>query len=251
MNLSLKGKTALVTGAGGGIGRGILDALTQSGAEVIGCGRRSSGELTLPAGVAYHRCDVTSREEIEELLKNIDNDFGKLDILVSNAGGNVFKGTEGCSEEDWSLNMDLNLTSHWRVAKAAAPLLRRGDNPVIQIMSSNHGYQTMKGCFPYNVTKTALMGLVRAMALDLAPSIRVLGLAPGFIETEGSEKWFRSFENPMAEREKTMAIHPLKALGTIEQIGGFSLFLSSPYAAFMTGETIIIDGGRTAVLQEV
>jgi len=251
MELSLKGKTALVTGSGSGIGRGILEILNSSGAEVIGCGRTASGELNFPEGSIYYQCDITSPGEIDALVEKIKNDFGKLDILISNAGSNVFKGVQGCSEDDWAYNMDLNLTSHWRIARAVAPLLLRGENPVIQIMSSNHGYQTMKGCFPYNVAKTALLGLVRSMALDLAPDIRVIGLAPGFIETEGSKKWFGSFDNPETERRKTIDIHPLKALGRVEQIGGFCTFLSSPYAAFMTGETIIIDGGRCAVLQEV
>ncbi|OQY32405.1 MAG: hypothetical protein B6241_11050 [Spirochaetaceae bacterium 4572_59] len=88
------------------------------------------------------------------------------------------------------------------------------------------------------------------MALDLAPDIRVIGLAPGFIETGGSKKWFDNFDDPEAERRRTIDTHPVKALGTVKQVGGFSVFLSSPYAAFMTGETIIIDGGRCAVLQE-
>lgn len=251
MNLSLKGKTALVTGSGSGIGKGIFDVLCEAGATVIGCGRRTLNQDCLPGDSEYYQCDVTSISDLTKLTASIKGKHGKLDILVSNAGTNFFYNAEECSEEKWSNNIELNLSSHWRISKLAAPLLRRGDYPVIQIMSSNHAYRSIRGCFPYNVAKTALLGLVRSMALDLAPDIRVIGLAPGFIETDISKKWFGSFENPESEKKRTIDIHPLKRLGTPRQIGGFSVFLSSPYAAFMTGETLVMDGGRCAVLQEI
>ena len=117
-------------------------------------------------------------------------------------------------------------------------------------MTSNHAYQTIPGCFPYNVTKTALTGLVRSLAIEWGPAIRTIGLAPGFIDTPGNQQWFNSFPDPEKERERTINLHPVKRIGTTEEIGAWCVFLTSNYAAFASGTTYVIDGGRSALMQD-
>jgi len=108
----------------------------------------------------------------------------------------------------------------------------------------------MKGCFPYSVAKAGLLAMVKAMAIEWAPHIRTVGIAPGFIDTPGNQKWFDSFDDAEKARASTVALHPVKRLGTPEEIGAWCVFLASDYAAFANGTTYLIDGGRSALMQD-
>ncbi|WP_449439659.1 SDR family oxidoreductase [Pedobacter steynii] len=200
--------------------------------------------------VSYVKADMRNPEEIRTFVETIaDREGGKINILVSNAGKNVFDRPEGCSEMDWDFNMNLNLASHWRITKFSKPYLEK-NNGVIIVISSNHAYSTLPGCFPYNITKTALTGLVRSLAIEWGPKIRTVGIAPGFIDTPGNQLWFDSFLDPALEKQKTIELHPVKNLGTPEEIGGWCAFLASEYAAFASGTTYLVDGGRNALMQD-
>ena len=118
------------------------------------------------------------------------------------------------------------------------------------MISSNHAYSTLPGCFPYNITKTALTGLVRSLAIEWGPKIRTVGIAPGFIDTPGNQLWFDSFLDPVMEKQRTIELHPVKNLGTPDEIGGWCAFLASEYAAFASGTTYLVDGGRNALMQD-
>jgi NAD(P)-dependent dehydrogenase (short-subunit alcohol dehydrogenase family) len=258
--IDLSGRVALVTGVTSGIGAGVARLLAKAGADVAGCGL-SAPESDKAAEFAssikaagrralYRKTNVEQAEDLDSLVQAVVAEFGRIDILVSSAGRNIFEGAEHCSEADWSRNIDLNLASHWRLAKLCKPHLEASGRGVVQIMTSNHAYATIPGCFPYNVTKTALTGLVRSLAIEWGHRIRVVGIAPGFIETPGNDEWFTSFPDPQKERSRTIQSHPAGKLGTCEEIGAWSAFLASDYAAFATGTTYLIDGGRLALLQE-
>jgi NAD(P)-dependent dehydrogenase (short-subunit alcohol dehydrogenase family) len=176
--------------------------------------------------------------------------LGGLDIVVSNAGRNAFHGASAASEQDWQDCMNLNLASHWRLAKAARPHLEKAGPGVFIVIGSNHAYHTLPGCFPYNVAKSALTGLVQSLAIEWGPSVRVVGVAPGFIDTPGNQAWFDSFPDPSAERALTHSRHPTGRIGTPAEVGNLCAFLASPLAGFITGNTILIDGGRSAVMQD-
>ncbi|MBB6126120.1 SDR family NAD(P)-dependent oxidoreductase [Mucilaginibacter lappiensis] len=253
--IDLSGKTVLITGASSGIGLGVAKMLAKAGANISGCGLENNGsefinEVENQGGQAqYSICDVTKKEELQKLVQDTIEKFGQIDILISNAGGNIFEGLEDCDDEHWTQNIDLNLASHWRLAKLCKPYLQK-NNGVIIIMTSNHAYSSIPGCFPYNVAKTALTGLVRSMAIEWSPEIRTVGLAPGFIDTPGNQAWFNSFPDPQKERTRTVNMHPVKKLGTTDEIGAWCVFLASSYAAFASGTTYLIDGGRSALMQE-
>ncbi|WP_104382835.1 SDR family NAD(P)-dependent oxidoreductase [Sphingobacterium sp. HMA12] len=258
--IDLTGKVVLVTGGISGIGLGVSMQFAQAGATVIACAELPLSDKMVASfflemepyqqRTFYYEADVSQEAAITKLATLLEQEHGRLDILISNAGRNVFKGLDDCTVADWNSNSTLNLSSHWLLAKNLKPLLVQASPGVIIIMASNHAYASIRGCFPYNVTKGALLSLVRAMAIEWAPTVRTVGLAPGFIDTPGNQKWFDTFPDAHQERQKTIDSHPVKRLGTAEEIGGWCVFLSSGYASFASGATYLIDGGRSALLQE-
>ncbi|MEC3907883.1 SDR family oxidoreductase [Tamlana sp. 2201CG12-4] len=260
LTIDLKGKTALVTGVSNGVGQGVAKILAKAGCNISGCGRSAENSEGAKAFIdniekegtqaIYTAHDITSIKAQEKLIQKTIATFGSIDILVSNAGVNVFEGAEKCSEEQWQFNMELNLKSHWQLSKLCKPYLEKSGKGVILIMTSNHSNYTIPGCFPYNVAKTAIKGLVQSLAIEWGPKIRAIGIAPGFIDTKGNQKWFDSFPDAAKERQRTIDAHPVKRIGTSEEIGALCAFLASDAAAFISGTTYLIDGGRSALMQD-
>lgn len=260
LTIDLKGKTAFITGASSGIGFGISRVLARAGCTISGCASSREGsdeamafsKMIIEEGVIgdYNYCDVTNFPHMEKLVEATAKKFGGIDILVSNAGVNIFEGAENCTNEQWDFNADLNLKSHWKLSLLCKPWLEKSKKGVILIMTSNHSEATIPGCFPYNVTKTALKGLVQSLAVEWGPHIRTVGIAPGFIDTKGNQKWFDSFPDADKERQRTISMHPVKKLGTPEEVGMLCAFLASDAANFISGTTYLIDGGRSALMQD-
>ena len=261
LGIDLSGRVAIVTGSSRGIGFGVAKMLAQAGCHVAGCSlqERSSERVEQFLNIVesfgcqsfYQKCDITNPDDIQDFVSAVVERFDTIDILVSNAGVNVFKGVDDCSLDDWTFNINLNLRSHWLISKACRPYLQKSPyGGSIVIMTSNHAYNSISGCFPYNTTKTALLGLVNAMSLEWKNRIRVNGLAPGFIDTEGGDSWFHTFENPNAEKQRTIDRHLVPKLGSVDEVGAFCAFLASDYASFMTGTTYLMDGGRSAIMQD-
>lgn len=259
--INLKGKVAVVTGVTSGIGKGVAKFLAKAGCNVAGCAQsplesdiaKDFIEIIENENVKciYRKVDVTQSENLKSFVGKVINTLGKIDIVVSNAGANLFQKPEECTDLQWQINIDLNLKSHWQLSRYCKPHLEKSNNGVILIMTSNHGFQTLPSCFPYNIMKTALTGMVRSLAIDWSPKIRTVGIAPGFITTESAETWFDSFPYPNKKKQKIVDIHPVKRLGTVDDVGAFCVFLSSDYARFITGTTYLIDGGRSAIMQDL
>ena len=260
LEIDLTGKRALVTGASDGVGVAVARVLARAGCHIAGTGRvapdhpravelldslREQGREGI-----YLAGDLSDPAVPARLVDETVSVFGGLDIVVSNAGRNDFMGAETASEQDWQDCMSLNLASHWRLAKAARPHLMKNGAGVFIVMTSNHAFRTIPGCFPYNVAKTALTGLVRSLAIEWGPDIRVVGVAPGFIDTPGNQTWFDSFPDPAAERARTAALHPVGRIGMPEEVGNLCAFLASPLSGFITGDTLLMDGGRSALMQD-
>ncbi|MGH2524954.1 MAG: SDR family NAD(P)-dependent oxidoreductase [Anaerolineales bacterium] len=123
-------------------------------------------------------------------------------------------------------------------------------NPVIIITASNHAFYTLPNSVPYNVAKAGLVAMVQSLAIEWGPHIRAVGIAPGFIDTPMNIEWFGQFPDPAAKRAQVVGIHPVGRLGTPEEVGALCAFLCSPLAGFISGTTILIDGGRSAVMQD-
>jgi len=260
LEINLTGRRALVTGVSSGIGAAIAAALAQAGCDVAGCGSRpaeDAGARDFISSVKSHgraahylSVDLATADGPAQFVDFAAQKLGDIDIVVSNAGRNIFKGAEKCTEADWAECMNLDLASHWRLARAAKPHLEQARPGVIIVISSNHAWGTIPGCFPYNVAKAGLLGLVQSLAIEWGNRIRCVGIAPGFIDTAGNDTWFNSFPDPAAERARTEKLHPVGRLGSVDEIGALCAFLASTHAGFISGTTLLVDGGRSALMQD-
>jgi len=250
----LKGKRAIVTGAGQGIGEAIARLFAVHGADVLIAERNATtGAAVANAIVAaggrakFVETDVTIAAQVERLAAAA----GAVDILVNNAGANVFYEPLEMPVEAWKRCMDLDLEAAWTCARAILPgMLGRGAGSIVNIASA-HSFQIIPHCFPYPVAKHALVGLTRALAIEYAArGVRVNAIAPGYIDTPIAEAYWATFADPAAERARAENIHPPKRIGRPEEVAHTALFLASDEAPFINAETIVIDGGRSALYHD-
>jgi len=236
----LDGKTALVTGAGRGIGRATALALAQAGAKVIAVAR-TQADLDELARQSEGRVEPWAADVRDEAFLARMEAMPDLDILVNNAGGNRPKLMVDVDDETLDWMIDLNIRSVYRVARAAARAMGRGG--VIVNMSSQMGHVGSPRRTVYCMTKHAVEGLTKAMAVELAPrGIRVVSIAPTFVMTPMTRPMFED-----AEFSKFVYdMLPLNELPTPEDIAEGILFLVSPGARFVTGDSLRVDGGWTA-----
>jgi NAD(P)-dependent dehydrogenase (short-subunit alcohol dehydrogenase family) len=239
--IDLNGKKALVSGVCRGIGAGIARQLAKAGCDVAGCGQSQPDDEGRRA--TYQFVDISSPHGPQQWVEQAAQLMGGVDIIVSNAGKNFFAGVEKCDEKIWSECIELDLAAHWRLARAAKVHLEKSSQPVIIIITSNHAWRTMPGCFPYNVAKAGLVAMIQSLAIEWGPHVRAVGVAPGFIDTPSNDEWFNSFPNPAAERARTEQKHPVRRIGTADEIGSLCAFLASNHAGFISGTTLHVDGG--------
>jgi NAD(P)-dependent dehydrogenase (short-subunit alcohol dehydrogenase family) len=261
LQIDLSYTRALLTGASSGIGLGIASAMAQAGCDIAGCGlepaesdgvNRFYGRVESQGRHAHYRTiDLTDPDETREFVEWAAEKLDGIDFVISNAGANFNLGAAKTSEELWRKNMELNLAAHWRVAQSAKPYLDLAARPVIVINASNQAFRTLSGSFPYNVAKAALPGMVQSLALEWGTHVRTIGIAPGFIDTPMNVEWFARAPDPAAKRRQVEGIHPVGRIGTPEEVGALCAFLCSPLAGFISGTTILIDGGRSAIVQDL
>ncbi len=247
----LDGKIALVTGAGRGLGRAIAAALASAGAEVL-LNSRSPAELDIVAieiAAAGGQArplpfDITDPAAMRAAFASIDRDFGRLDILVNNAGVNRPQPFLDVDEETLDRLINLNMRALFLTAQAGARLMVSNKSGVIINMSSQMGHVGSElNRTVYVMTKHAVEGLTKAMAVELAPQgVRVVSIAPTFIKTPLTTPFFDdpSFNKWVHDRI------PLGRLGTLDEVANAVVFLASPAAGLVTGSSLLVDGGWTA-----
>ena len=182
--IDLTGKVVLITGVSSGIGLGTAHEFARAGACVAGCARKPESDDSVSAFLQavegegckalYVQADVTQEEELEKLVQEVIATFGRLDIVVSNAGMNVFEGAAECSESRWAYNLGFELGFPLAFGQDCQTLFGTKRQWVILLMTSNHAFCSIPGCFPYNVTKTAITGLVRSLTIEWGPKIRTV-----------------------------------------------------------------------------
>jgi len=247
---SLVGRTALVTGGSKGLGKAVAKAFAQAGAEVFISSRTEKELQTTAAEIAavtaarveYGIADMTRREEVERLAETAIQRMGKIDILVNNAGANIPQSIDRIRDEDWSYLVELNLTSCMALSRALAPgMMQRRWGRIIHV-SSIMGLASTRGRSAYSATKSALFGLARASAIDLAEyNITVNCLAPGPFATD----------LPVAvltpEQWKALAASTaLNRFGDAGELEGPALLLASDAGSYITGSVLVVDGGAMA-----
>jgi len=244
--MTLNNKAAIVTGAGQGIGKGIALALAKEGCKVTASDINENNAKTTAAEIAKAggkslavRCDVSKKKEVDNLVTKALAEFGKLDILVNNAGIFPFKPFLEMAEADWDKVLDVNLKSIFLCSQAAAKAMPGGGK--IVCISSIASFVGFEGLTHYCASKGGINALVRAMALELAPKkINVNAVAPGAIDTPGAQAAF----NEKAAKQ-TIAAIPWGRMGQPQDIASAVVFLASDQADYITGQTIIVDGGWT------
>ena len=250
----LSGKSAFVTGAGQGIGRGIAEELAAQGASVTIAevnpitGQAVADEMCKSGYQAILvQVDIRSEEDIKSGIAAHLERFNRLDILVNNAGRNQQYDASQMSVDEWEKSMSLNLRGAWLCCKHALPVMAAQESGVIINIASVHATMTMTNNFPYNVAKSGILGLTRSIALDWGQSnIRAVAVSPGYIRTQPVTDGFSQAADPEAEEQRVIELHPLKRIGEPENVGALVAFLASDDACYITGTEVVIDGGISA-----
>lgn len=248
--LSLEGKVALVTGGSRGIGKAIALTLADAGADVVVSSRKLE-DLKLVAneirGIGRRALAVTAHgresEDIRNLVETIKNEFGRIDILVNNAATNPAMGPIVDMEEKmYDQIMNTNLKGYTLLSQLAAKLMINEGGGAIVNISSILGVTPGYGLGLYSISKAAIIMLTKSMAKELGEhNIRVNGIAPGYVQTSFSKALW-SNESMMKEKLKDI---PLKRIAQPEEVGRTVLYLVSEASAYVTGQTIIMDGGAS------
>lgn len=247
ITVDLKDQVAVVTGASQGLGKAIAIALAQNGAKVLCVARNAEKladtvkEIEAAGGVSEAvPCDVTDRQAAADVVTGAKERHGRLDILVNNAGITRDKLMRGMSDEEWDDVIATNLTSCFVCSRAAAGIMRRAKYGRIINIASISGLMGNPGQANYSASKAGMMGLTRTLSKELIPrGVTVNAVAPGFI---ASEMTAEMGEVVIQEVKKSI---PAKRVGQPEEVAAAVLFLASADAGYITGQTIVIDGGVT------
>jgi len=247
----LENKVAIITGARRGIGQGIAKALAQEKCNVVvsdidqkDCEKVAKDLKQLGVKALAVKCDVSDKSEVENLFKQTMKEFGKLDILVNNAGVFPFISFTEMKETDWDKVIDVNLKSVFLCSQEAVKIMSSGGR-IINI-SSIASFIGFEGLVHYCASKGAINSMIRALALELAPKkITVNAVAPGAIDTPGASQPDQPRTAAEETKKQTISMIPLSRMGQPEDIANTVVFLASEKASYITGQTIIVDGGWT------
>lgn len=239
----LAGKTALVIGAARGIGKGIAQRFIAEGANVVLADwEAEAGQATADAlGVPFIATDISKFADAEAAVALAVSRFGRLDIIIQNAGIYPWQLIEDTSSEDWDRVMAVNLRGSFHAAKAALkPMRAQGYGRILFTSSITGPYVTSPGHGHYSATKAGINGFIRSAALEFSSyGITVNGVEPGNILTEGIQE-----QRGDAHIASMVAAIPLGRLGSVSDVANAFLFLASDEASYITGTTIVVDGGQ-------
>ncbi len=244
--MSLEGKIALVTGASRGIGRAIAETLVEKGATVIGTATSENGAAAisdyLGANGKGFALNVTDTDSIASVLKSITDEFGAVDILINNAGITRDNLLMRMKDDEWTDIMDTNLTSIFRLSKAVLRGMMKKKNGRIVNVGSVVGTMGNAGQTNYAAAKAGVIGFTKSMAREVASrGVTINTVAPGFIETDMTKALNDE------QRAATLSNVPAGRLGDPKEIAAAVAFLASPEAAYITGETLHVNGGMYMV----
>lgn len=241
----LDGKTALVTGGGSGIGLAAAQCLSASGARVIIAGRRQdvldAALETIGEGAAARTLDLTDTKSLEQFEAQLAEDFGPIDILINNAGNTIKKPFEDSTIEDFDQVFDVHVRGALELSRHVIKRQLTNGGGSIQFIASMTSFIGQPLVMGYTVSKTAITGAVRGLSAEFAErGIRVNAVAPGWIDTDLFRK---ATQSDPKRRAKILGRIQTNTIGKPEDIGWACAYLASPAASYITGQTLIVDGG--------
>lgn len=249
--MRFKDKVVVVTGAGSGIGEGIAEEFGKEGAEVAiveihpGNGRKVEEKL-IAQGIqaAFVHTDIADEDSVIAAVQQINKTFGKMDVLINNAGVTLWRNLLDTTVSEWDKIMGVNLKGMFLMSKHCAPCIKLSDVRSIVNISSVHANLTLAGVDAYVASKGGIVSLTRSMALSLRElKIRVNGICPGYIETPMTTDVLAAAKDSERLKERFLSFHLADRLGTAKDIGRVCMFLSSEDAAFVNGHIMVVDGG--------
>lgn len=249
------GEVAIVTGGAMGIGKAIVERLAGEGAAVLvadideTAGRETAAaQRAAGRNVVFQKTDVADPAMVDAMTEACVARLGPPGVLVNNAGIALTGDPLTLSQDDWRRSFSVDLDALWYTSRRVIPhMLTRGSGVIVNI-ASVHAFQIIAGYFPYPVAKHAVIGLTRALAIEYAArGIRVNAISPGAIDTPINVKIWEATGDAAAERRRWEELHPQKRIGTPEEVAAATAFLASSEAAFINGENLVMDGGRSVV----
>jgi len=254
--MRLENKVTIVTGAGKGIGWGIATVFSKEGAKVVvvdwdeEAGKKTAEEIRQAGGDAlFVNCDVSNEEQVKAMVQATLDKYGRIDVLVNNAGIGVYKPLLEATSEDWDRCLAVNLKGVFLCSKYTIPHMQAVGKGAIVNISSVHAHATVNGVAPYAASKGGITALTRNMAIDYGPAIRVNAIAPGWVLTPLIQSIFDSYDDPAEQQRLVEQRQVMKRIGRPEDIGYAAAFLASDEASFITGTQLFVDGGLTAQLE--
>ena len=239
-------RVAVVAGGAAGIGEAAARALAAEGARVVvaDCDRERGPRVASEIGGSFEALDVGDDAQVEHLISETARRLGRLDILVASAFATAFGSIQSLGLAEWSRTIDVTLTAVFTGLRAAVLAMRQMGGGVVVNVASVSGLRGDRGLSAYNAAKAGVINLTRAAALELAPAgIRVNAVCPGLIDTPALQ---RALGRVPAREAVVRAAVPLGRFGRAEEVAGAILFLASDAASYITGATLVVDGGLTA-----
>jgi len=255
--MKLENKVAIVTGGAMGIGKGIAKVFLQEGASVViadvnrKVGEETAAELKKDGrGPVFIECDVADEKAIKRMVEGTVERFKALHVLVNNAGIGVYKTVLDTSTEEWDRCLAVNLRGVFLCSKYAIPHIKAAGGGAIVNVASVHSYQNVGGTAPYAASKGGVVTLTRVMAIDYGKDrIRVNAICPGWIYTPLIQGIFAGDPDPEKAKAAVERRQVLGRLGTAEEVGQAAAFLASDESSYITGASLMVDNGMTAMLE--
>lgn len=246
----LQDKVAVVTGGCGGIGRAICERFLREGAVVYASDVAPARGLA--EGIRHLRHDVASEDDAREVMRQVESDHGRLDVLVNAAGIEIEKTIEDTTLDEWNRIFAINVTGTFLTSRYALSLMRKAGAGSIINFGSYDGFIADPSLAAYCATKGAVHALTRAMACDHGPeNIRVNAICPGYVDTPMLQNFFGDSGDIASLRQAVRDVHPLRNYGTPEDVANLVNWLAGDEARYASGQLWIIDGGLTAQVQQM
>ena len=258
MRKRFENKVVIVTGSGSGIGETTAIKFSEEGANVViadinpDTGNQVANNINDKAGKSqFIETDVSDLNSVKNMVEETVKQFGPPDVLINNAGINVFNEPLKMSIEEWKRAFSVDLDGVWFGCQCVLPYMVEKKKGAIVNLASVHAIQIIPNCFPYPVAKHGVIGLTKALAVDYAEKgIKINAISPGYTKTPILDRFFSTKPDPIAARKEASERQPIKRMGTTTEIANTILFMSSDECNFMIGANIVVDGGITLKMHD-